>query len=80
MSISAEDIARLITEECGITRDLGHKQDHRLSKEEMVRVYAYLRHLKTVYGDMEKACALVKLDPDLIDTLKRLNLLGKDKA
>lgn len=79
MSISAENIARLITEECGITRDLGHKQDHRLSKEEMVSVYACIRHLKTVYKDMEKACELLKLDPELIDTLKRLNLL-KDKT
>ncbi len=80
MSISAENIARLLTDECGITRDLGHKQEHRLSKEEMVSVYAYIRHLKTVYKDMEKACDLVKLDPELVSTLKRLNLLGKDKT
>jgi len=79
VSISAENIARLLCEECGITRDLGHKQDHRLSKEEMVSVYACIRHLKTVYKDMEKACELVKIDPELIDTLKRLNLL-KDKT
>lgn len=77
MSISAENIARLIIEECGITRDLGHKQDHRLSKEEMISVYACIRHLKTVYKDMEKACSVANLTPEIIDTLKRLNLLGK---
>lgn len=77
MSVSSENIAGLIADACGITRGTEQNKDYRLSKPEMLSVYAFIMHLKKNNKDMEDACKLVSLEPELIETLKRLNMIGK---
>lgn len=77
MSVSAENVARLICQSCGITRDLGQKKSDYLSKAEMLGVFAFIEHLRRESKAAADAALLVGLDPSLIETLKRLDKIGK---